>query len=353
VNRSLMRAAMIVGGGAVVGLFAARRLRRALSGDLTGKVALVTGGSRGLGFLVARDLGRLGCKLVICARDEAELARAREDLARDASDVMAIRCDVSDGDDVDRMVRRAEARFGRIDVLVNNAGIIEVGPLDSMSRDDFARAMDVMFWGTLNPTLAVLPGMRERREGRIVNITSIGAKISVPHLLPYGSAKFAALGLSEGLRAELAGSGVSVTSIVPGLMRTGSHLNARFKGDKEKEYAWFSLGATLPLVSMDAERAARQIVAAARGNEAERILSIPAKIVVRLHGLFPGLVTELLGLTNRFLLPETNGDRSRSEAGRALEGNAPGLVKSLTGLGRAAARRFHQHPGPVRIEPAR
>src|SRR5450759_4776995 len=114
----------------------------------------------------------------------------------------------------------------------------------------FELAMDVMYWGVLYPTLAVLPQMREHKRGRIVNITSIGGKVSIPHLLPYNSAKFAAVGLSEGLRAELAMDGVTVTTIVPGLMRTGSHINAYFKGKQEREYTWFALGASLPVISM-------------------------------------------------------------------------------------------------------
>ena len=158
-------------------------------------------------------------------------------------------------------------RFGRMDVLVNNAGIISVGPAQAMTRQDFAEAMDVDFWGTLNPILAVLPQMRERRGGRIVNITSIGGKVSVPHLLPYSCAKFAATALSEGLRAELARDGIVVTTIVPGLLRTGSYDQALFKGDHAGEYDWFSVSDNLPGQSISAERAAREIVRATRRGE--------------------------------------------------------------------------------------
>src|SRR5213078_5332449 len=122
--------------------------------------------------------------------------------------------------------------------------------------------MAVIFWGTLYPTLAVLPQMLERRSGRIVNITSIGGKVSVPHLLPYNCAKFAALGFSEGLRAELAKDGVSVATVIPGLMRTGSVVSAEFKGRTEAEFTWFSALARSPLTSMDVRRAARRILAA-------------------------------------------------------------------------------------------
>src|SRR6185503_4123757 len=122
---------------------------------------------------------------------------------------------------------------------------------------------------------AVLPEMRARREGRIVNITSIGGKISVPHLLPYSASKFALVGLSEGLRAELAKDGIVVTTICPGLMRTGSPRNATFKGQHRAEYAWFSIGDSLPVTAMSADRAARQILTACKRGEAEVVLSVP------------------------------------------------------------------------------
>ena len=133
------------------------------------------------------------------------------------------------------MVAEAAELLGPIDVLVNNAGIITVGPFLEMDVEDFDQAMKVMFWGPLYTTLAVLPAMRARKQGSIVNITSIGGKVSVPHLLPYCCAKFAAVALSEGLRTELMPDGIRVTTIAPGLLRTGSHLNARFKGKQADE----------------------------------------------------------------------------------------------------------------------
>src|SRR5205807_4694011 len=142
------------------------------------------------------------------------------------------------------------------------AGTISVGPIQTMTVEDFRDAMDVMFWGMVYTTLEALPHFQRNQHGRIVNITSIGGKISVPHLLPYSCAKFAAVAFSEGLRAELHGTGVQAITIAPGLMRTGSFLNAEFKGDDEREAAWFSLSASLPGPSMSATRAARQIISA-------------------------------------------------------------------------------------------
>src|SRR5204863_2590958 len=128
----------------------------------------------------------------------------------------------------------------------------------------------------VHTTLDVMPDMRARREGRIVNISSIGGKVSVPHLLPYSASKFALVGLSEGLRAELAKDGIVVTTVCPGLMRTGSPRNAQFKGQHRAEYAWFTLSDSMPFFSQSAERAARQILSACRHGEAEVVLSLPA-----------------------------------------------------------------------------
>jgi NAD(P)-dependent dehydrogenase (short-subunit alcohol dehydrogenase family) len=334
-----------VGFGLAAGIAAALRPRP--EWDLTDHVALVTGGSRGLGLLLARELGRQGCRLALCARDETELARARADLEARGMTVHVGRCDVADRADVERFTADVIRRFGGIDLLVNNAGIINVGPIETMGVADFEEAMRVNFWGMVYPTLAALPVMHAQGGGRIVNITSIGGKVSVPHLLPYNCAKFAATAFSQGLRAELGRAGITVVTVVPGLMRTGSYLNATFKGDTEAESTWFALGATLPGVSMDAERAARQIVRAAKRGDAEVILSVPAWILARVHGLFPGLTADALGLVNDLVLPLPQGDAQNVVRGHeALARARSGAIQALTRLGRTAADRFGQHPGP-------
>src|SRR5215216_1169689 len=228
--------------------------------DLKDKTVLITGGSRGLGLVMAREFAREGSRLVLCARDEQELDQARRDLEKLGTEVMVVPCDVTNRQDVNAMVAAVNDRFGAVDVLVNNAGVIQVGPLEVMTEEDFELAMQAHFWGPLNMILAVLPSMRQRKTGRIVNITSIGGKVAVPHLVPYSASKFALVGLSKGLRAELMKDGISVTTVCPGLMRTGSPRNAEFKGQHRFEYAWFVLGDSLPLISMSAERAAAQVI---------------------------------------------------------------------------------------------
>lgn len=337
-----IKAAMFVGAAAVA---VARRLMG--SREQSDGVALVTGGSRGLGLLIARELASRGYRLAICARDSDELAAAESDLVAHGAQVLAVPCDVTDQDQVDEMIRSVVARFGRLDVLVNNAGIIQVAPLAALTVDDFAQAQDVMFWGTLYPTLAALPHLRQHGQAHIINITSIGGKISVPHLLPYNCAKFAAVGLSEGLRAELTGTGVTVTTVIPGLMRTGSHLRAYFKGQRRKEFAWFALAASLPVLSMDAERAARRIVDAGTAGRVELILTPAAKLAVRAHGLFPAATVRTLGTVNQ-LLPKAADETGPAVPGAVASAELDSsLLAAATTLGRAAARRFHQHVAPA------
>jgi short-subunit dehydrogenase len=234
------------------------------------------------------------------ARDDAELRAAAEELGK-IGEVIPVVCDVGKREDVERLITTALSYFGQIDILVNNAGIIEVGPAESLSLDDFRRMMDVMYWGTVQTTLQALPSMQQRRHGRIVNITSIGGKISVPHLLPYSGAKFAAVGFSEGLHTEVAKDGIAVTTVVPGLMRTGGFRHAHYKGDARKEYAWFAAASNAPILSMSARRAARQIVRAIRRRSREVVLSAPAKLGVRVQGVTPGVMAGVFALVDRFL----------------------------------------------------
>jgi short-subunit dehydrogenase len=311
--------------------------------ELRDAAVLITGGSRGLGLILAREFGRHGARLAICARDPAELERASADLRSRGITVVTLRCDITDRGQVGAMVQAAARELGTIDVLVNNAGVIQVGPVETMTVEDFEAAMATNFWGAVYTTFAVLPVMCAARHGRIVNIGSIGGKISVPHLLPYSASKFALVGFSEGLRAELAPSGILVTTVCPGLMRTGSARNADFKGQHRAEYAWFAISDSLPGLSLDAERAARQIVDACRAGRAEVILSLPAQVAARIQGLLPGLTGEAVAVAAR-LLPRAGGIGKRLARGSESESMAaPSL---LTSLGDEAARRHNEIPGP-------
>lgn len=310
--------------------------RRVLGYSLRGKVVLITGGSRGLGLVLARECAAEGARVVICARRANELEAARAELKSRGAEVLAVPCDVTDRAQVSELMKIVSDRFGRVDVLVNNAGVIQVGPVEVMTLEDYEEAMKTHFWGPLHTIMAVLPQMRRRREGRIVNISSIGGKISIPHLVPYSASKFALVGLSEGLRSELLKDGVVVTTVCPGLMRTGSPRNALFKGKHRAEYAWFAISDSLPISSMNAVRAARQIIEATKRGDAEVTLSIQAQLAARFHGLFPGTTANLLALVN-LLLPRAGGiGRARAKGKESQSALAPSVLTALSE--RAAAR---------------
>jgi short-subunit dehydrogenase len=253
--------------------------------------------------------------------------------------VLPLRCDVTDQEQVRETIWRTETQLGPLDVLINNAGTISVGPVETMKLDDYERSMAIHFWGPLYATLAVLPSMQERGTGRIVNIASVGGKIGVPHLVPYCAGKFALVGFSRALRAEVRKDGVLVTTVCPGLMRTGSPRNADFKGQHKAEYAWFTVADSLPGLSMDSEQAARSILNASRRGDAEAILTLPAKLAVLADNLFPELSSTMLELSNR-MLPGPGGIGAKSRKGR--ESESPITRSRLTKLTQDAARRNNQ-----------
>src|ERR1051325_2341768 len=307
--------------------------------DLNGKTVLITGGSRGLGLVMAREFAREGGRLVLCARDEVELQSAQNDLETLGAEVMTVPCDITDKQSVTQMIERVNSRFGGVDVLVNNAGIIQVGPIEVMTEEDFEHAMQVHFWGPLNTILAVLPAMRAQKSGRIVNISSIGGKVSVPHLVPYSASKFALVGLSKGLRAELMKDGIKVTTVCPGLMRTGSPRNADFKGKHQFEYAWFSISDALPLLTVSAENAARQIVDACKRGRAELVISVPAKVAVLFESLFPEAMSQILAVVNQ-MLPGAGGVGTETRKGR--ESKSAWSPSWLTSLNEDAAMKNNE-----------
>jgi len=296
--------AATVGVGAVAALTLLRKTRRNF--DFQNKVVLITGGSRGLGLVLARTLANEGAKLAICARDDEELERAEEDLKECGAEVLTVVCDVRNQSEVIRAVNAVCNHYGQIDVLINNAGVIQVAPLENQTQKDFEDALAVHFWGAFYMMQAVIPQMKRRGAGRIVNVSSIGGKVPVPHLAPYSASKFALVGLSGAMRNELVKDNIYVTTVCPGLMRTGSPVNAIFKGQNEKEYAWFSISDALPFTSVSAENAAEQIIEACKNGDAELIISLQAKLAAKINALFPEFTSDALALANRFL-PSAGG----------------------------------------------
>ncbi len=278
-----------------------------------GAVVLVTGGSRGLGLAIASRFAHRPIKLVLAARDLQELQEAQAKLLAQhphlhPDDFYLVPADLSRTEECQRLVAEALARFGRIDVLVNNAGIIGVGPIEAQSAEAFEHTMRINFFAAFHTTWAALPHLLGqqplpgwKRRAAIVNISSIGGKIAVPHMLPYSAAKFALTGFSAGLHAELGSKGVQVTTVCPGLMRTGGEDHAHFLGNAEAEEAWFKFCAKTPGISTTPEHAANRVYTAVCQGRAEIIITPQAWLGARVAGIAPATVQATSGLVNRFL----------------------------------------------------
>jgi NAD(P)-dependent dehydrogenase (short-subunit alcohol dehydrogenase family) len=334
ISKSVAAGALALAGATAVlavSRFAPRRI--------DGHVVFITGGSRGLGLALALEYARRGAHIAICGRDPQTLKHAVERVREYSPDVFAVQCDLRDSAAVSEALAQTYNRFGRLDILVNNAGTIAVGPLETLTREDYDDSLRTHFWAMYDTVESALPLFERRGGGRIVNITSIGGKVSVPHLLSYCVGKFAAVGYSEGLRAALRRKNIFVTTVVPGLMRTGSPRNAWFKGQHRKEYAWFALSDALPIFSVSATSAARTIVDGSLRGTPEIVVSLQAKMLVMLEGLAPGLLSRALSVADA-LLPRAGG--IEQEKARGYE-SASGITESpLTMLSKKAERAYNQ-----------
>ena len=310
--------------------------------DFSGTSVLITGGSRGLGLILARQFADEGARLTLVARDADELGRAADELRQRGAQVLTIVADVRNQEEAQSAVATAVTHYGRIDVLVNNAGVISVGPLENQQLGDFENAMAVHFWGPLYTMFAAVPLMREQGGGRIVNIASIGGRVAVPHMAPYSSSKFALVGLSDSMRNELYKDNIYVTTVCPGIMRTGSHINAMTKGQHKKEFTWFALSASTPGMSMDAERAAHQIIESCRRGAAHLTISLQAQILGGLNGAFPGLIGTLLQQSYRVMPAPIGPEGDKLKKG--YESRPEDLPKAATYLDDKAAEKNNESP---------
>lgn len=298
--------------------------------DWRNKRVVITGGSRGLGLVIARKLANAGAKLAICARDEEAVGIAAAELRGRGAEVFAAACDVRDERQVASFIDGAAEQFSGIDVLFNVAGIITVGPFDSMTQEDFENSMNTNCWGALHTARRVLPYMRRNGWGRIVNVASLGGKRAVPHMLPYAASKFALVGLSNGLRAELQHENIHVTTACPSLMRTGSPRNATFKSQHRQEYAWFSIGDSLPVVSMSAEAAAEQIIEACQQGRGEVFIHGPLNVTIALQNMFPEIAHDILALAGS-MLPKMGGiGRNAAKGFQSESAWSPSVLTTLT-----------------------
>jgi short-subunit dehydrogenase len=186
--------------------------------ELEGEVAIVTGASAGIGAATATELARRGARLVLAARGAAALDARAEAIRADGGEAIAVPCDISDAAQVEHLVERATERFGKVDGLVNNAGIGWTKLLVNSEPDEIRQIVDINLTGAILMTRAVLPGMLTRRHGAIVNVSSVCGRVAVEPL--YSATKYGIRGFSLSLRRHLTDTGVSVSLVSPGNIRT-------------------------------------------------------------------------------------------------------------------------------------
>lgn len=330
--------AAIIGLGFLGGVAVALELRSART-TFAGKHALITGGSRGLGLALARELSLRGARVSLVARSESDLAAAVDDLRKRGGDAASFVADLAQDDDgpIAELIDRIELERGPIDLLVNNAGRIVVGPVQAMTVNNLKETMAMNFLAAVRLTLTIAPRMAKRGGGHVVNISSVGGKVPVPHLAAYSASKFALNGFFGAARGDWRRDGIRITTVNPGLMRTGSTGNALVQGDHAKEYAWFTLGDSMPGLSMSAARAARKIIDAASIGRAEITLGLPARVGARAYGIAPSFTLDLTRLAT-FFLPR--GTDSQTRKGSEVES---GVTRSkLTWLTQRAREDLNQ-----------
>ena len=295
-----------------------------------GKTVLITGGSRGLGLALARELSAQGANLTLVARDPAELEAVRKEL-NCGSRCHTVIADARKEEQIAYAVNAAVQQFGQLDILINNAGMISVAPFDNFTNQDFEDALAIHLWAPLFAIRAALPHFRAQGSGQIVNIASVGGKIGLPHLVPYCASKFALVGLSDALRTELRRENIYVTTICPGLMRTGSHEHAIFKGDHRGEYRWFAISDASPLLSTSVDSAARQVLSATRKRLAYATVTLRARLAIIGNELFPELSTVTQALVHNLIMPKAQpGGEKVYKAGYESHSRwAPSLLTRL------------------------
>jgi NAD(P)-dependent dehydrogenase (short-subunit alcohol dehydrogenase family) len=321
---------------------------RALARDdytLRGKVAIVGGGSRGLGRAIAQELLKKGARVAICGRSAETLEQARLALETPETPLLTEVCDLRREGQTLAFFERVEQELGPIDIVVANAATIEVAPLEVLTPTDFDQAMSEIFGTSVRAALTALPSMRRRRTGTIALIASIGGKVGLPHLAAYSSAKFAVVGFAEALQAELAKDGIRVLTVLPGLMRTGSHLHAQFRGQHERELTWFGASAILPIVSIDADLAARRIVRAIARGDRHLTFTPAARLATWLHDAAPNAWSLLASLAGRLLPRAAGGDDWRyvaREGEEIIESSGSRIVGLIGRHSASLATRYGQ-----------
>lgn len=281
-----------ISGALAVGITARAVRIHLLKRRQKGSVVLVTGGNKGLGREIARQYLSLGAKVIILGRDQKTLDNAVFELS-ELGEVTSVRADITDPDQVLGAIAEIQRRYGRLDGLVNNAGLVIGGPLASSSEDDYRRLLETNLFGTRNMVEAALPLLRASLQPWIINVTSAAGKLAVPYLIPYGASKAALARYSEGLALQLASEGVHVLTVYPSFIHTGVWEHTPVKEAKIPLARVYGFISAMPFISMSTSGAARRILDAQAQGKLKIVIPLSGDIFVRLVYLMPKLTMRL------------------------------------------------------------
>jgi NAD(P)-dependent dehydrogenase (short-subunit alcohol dehydrogenase family) len=273
--------------------------------QIRGATVVVTGATSGIGYETARAFAAAGANLVVAGRRQERLEELGGAITAAGGRALAVKTDVSEFAQVERLVKQAIDRFGKLDVIVNNAGVGLAAAFTEMSLEEFRRLMDVNFWGVVHGCRAVVPAMQKQGRGTIINVASILGKRGMPFNTAYCASKFAVVGFSEALRTELAAANIAVSTICPGAV--------------ESEI-WESAGNRLTSQIPDfpkypASQLAQVIVNDARWPQPEIVLSLDAQAIDFFNTIAPRLMDWTLSAATPFM------QAMRGQAGKGTEGN--------------------------------
>jgi NAD(P)-dependent dehydrogenase (short-subunit alcohol dehydrogenase family) len=326
-TRDKLALGAIAAAGTMWGAKAWLRSRRWI--ELRDRVVVITGAASGFGLIQARQAAAQGAIVVLAARDAEVLDEAAESVRREgAREVLAIPTDVSKQEEAERLIDQTVERFGRIEVLINTAGLMLVGAEPTLTLDDFRTLMDVNFWGAVYTSRAALRHMRPARFGRIANVSSVGGRFAAPHMMPYTTSKFALTGYTKSLRPEALRDNIYVTGIYPSTIRTGGHRHAWIKGNQTAEYSWFSLGDVIPGVATSVETAARMTLKGIQSGDPEVIIGLAGRIKIAIDGLMPDWSSEMIDLLENAFPAPTNLE-SPAVQGKDIHGKIPDFTNPL------------------------
>ena len=253
--------------------------------NLTGARTILTGASSGIGHALALRLAAQGARLVLASRNEERLASLAEAIRARGGSAAVVPTDVADPAQRARLVEQALAALGGLDVLVNNAGVGARGPFEGASEERLRRIMEINFFGTTELTRLALPHLCRGRSPMIVNVASVLGRRAIPGMVEYCASKFAMVGWSEGLRAELARHGVHVLVVCPGGVETEFDVHMI---ERRTQPTWRDRRRMSP------DRCAQLIVGAMRRRKNEVVITTTAKLVVWLNRLSPRLLDWVL-----------------------------------------------------------